>query len=102
MSSRTFTFDPELAWPWSLRPFGPWALLVVALLLIALTLWTYSGVRGATVRRIVTVLILRLAALLVACLMVVRPSLAVREQTYLPAQLLILFDRSQSMTIVDE
>ncbi|OAI40480.1 hypothetical protein AYO40_00670 [Planctomycetaceae bacterium SCGC AG-212-D15] len=102
MSSRTFKFDPELAWPWSLKPFGPWALLVVALLLIAVTLWTYSGVRGATVRRVLTVLGLRLAALILACLMIVRPAMAVRELTYLPAQLLILYDRSQSMSIVDE
>jgi uncharacterized membrane protein len=97
-----FRFDPQLAWPWSLKPWGTWALLAVAVLLVALTLWTYAGVKGVTLRRLLAILGLRLLALGLACLMIVRPSFEVRELTYLPGQLLVVYDRSKSMTIKDE
>jgi uncharacterized membrane protein len=102
MSSNSFRFDHELAWPWSLQPLGPWGLFAVASVLVALTLWTYLGAKRATVQRVLLILGLRLLALMLAVLMVVRPSLAVRESTHLPAQLLILWDHSRSMTIRDE
>jgi uncharacterized membrane protein len=102
MLMSSFRFDHELAWPWSLKPLGPWVLVAVAVLLVVLTVWTYLGVRGATTRRVLLILGLRLLALVLACLMVARPSLAVRETTFLPAQLLIALDRSKSMTINDE
>lgn len=96
----SFTLDP--AWPWSEPGFGLPALLAVAGLLVALTLWTYLGARGASARRILLVLALRLAALLVACLLVLRPSLATqREEEILPSRLLILVDASASMNIAD-
>src|SRR6185312_5754488 len=94
-----FHFDPQLAWPWSLKPWGAWALLGVVVLLVGFTLWTYVGVKGITLRRLLGILSLRLLALGLACLMIVRPSFEVRELTYLPGQLLILFDRSRSMTV---
>jgi uncharacterized membrane protein len=97
-----FRFDPQLAWPWSLKPWGAWALLAVAVLLVALTLWTYAGVKGITTRRLLGILSIRLLALSLACLMIVRPSFEVRELTYLPGQLLILYDWSRSMGIQDE
>ena len=95
-----FTDDP--AWPWSVSPFGLPALALVALLLAGLTAWTYVGVRGATTRRVLTVLALRLVALALACLMLLRPSFAFRESSQPPSILLIVLDGSQSMSIQDE
>ncbi len=95
-----FTLDP--AWPWSLPGMGVPALLVAALILAALTLWTYLGVRGASWRRVLAVLGLRLLALVVAFLVVLRPSFADREQAAVPSKLLILLDASDSMNIADE
>jgi uncharacterized membrane protein len=94
------TLDP--AWPWSLPGMGVSALVVTGLVLTALTVWTYLGVRGTSWRRVLAVLTLRLLALVVACLVVLRPSFADREQTVLPSKLLILIDASSSMNIADE
>src|SRR5437763_1096235 len=66
--------DP--AWPWSLPGLGVPALAAAGLALALLTVWTYLGVRGAGWRRVLAVLALRLLALLVACLVVLRPSFA--------------------------
>jgi len=94
------TSDP--AWPWSIPGVGPWALAVVAAILNVLTVWTYRGVRGASPRRIISLIGLRLAALLVACLVVLRPSLAIQEDLRVPSVLLIAADASESMTIQDQ
>jgi uncharacterized membrane protein len=96
----TLTVDP--AWPWSLRTWGAPALLLVALLLTVLTVWTYRGVPGVSRRRIGVVLGLRLAALLLAVLAVARPSVASRESLKTPSTLVFLLDASESMTIQDE
>src|SRR5262249_26193151 len=93
------TLDP--AWPWSL-PGGLTALGVVAAVLAALTVWTYAGMRGARFGRVLAVVLLRLGALLVACVVVARPSFADRDQAVIPSKLLILLDDSASMNISDE
>src|SRR5690242_20535702 len=74
MGDTSFTIDP--AWPWSEPGFGLPALGGVALLLVLLTVWTYLGVRGASVSRVLVILALRLVALAIAVLLVLRPSLA--------------------------
>jgi uncharacterized membrane protein len=94
------TGDP--VWPWSLPILGLPALMVVAGVLIGLTVWTYRGVQGASRRRMTTVLGLRLAALAMACLMLLRPSLAFRDELRVPSELFIGVDRSESMSIQDE
>ena len=96
----SLTNDP--AWPWSLAPLGLPALGVVALVLTGLTVWTYVGVPGAGFRRVLIVLGLRLAGLVLACLMLLRPSLALRNSQHPPSTLLIVVDSSGSMSIVDE
>jgi uncharacterized membrane protein len=96
----SFTNDP--AWPWSLSGIGLPALLLVAAVLTALTIWTYLGVRGATVRRVALVLALRLAALVLAVLSVLRPSFAFHDAQHAPSFLLVEVDGSESMTIQDE
>src|SRR5947209_12100852 len=76
--------------------------LGVAALLALLTFWTYLGQRGASLRRIVLVLLLRLAALVVALLVALRPSLGVQVLEGLePSKLPVIVDFSKSMTIPD-
>src|SRR5579884_45134 len=96
------TLTDAPTWPWSVAPFGVPGLALVALLLAGLTAWTYVGVRGATFRRVLTVLALRLTALALACLMLLRPSFAVHDSQQPPSTLLIVVDASQSMTLQDE
>jgi uncharacterized membrane protein len=94
------TMDP--AWPWSISGIGLPALVSIALLLIMLTVWTYRGSVRANSRRVSILIALRLAALVVACLTVARPSLAFRDEQHLPSTLLIVADHSESMTIQDQ
>ncbi len=96
----TLTLDP--AWPWSLPQVGLPAFSCVALALVGLTLWTYLGQRRGSSRRILVLVGLRLAALVLACLAVLRPALASREELRQPSTLLLVADASQSMTIQDQ
>ena len=93
----------ELTWqlvdPWTK---SGWLILGgSAALLTLLTLWTYWGVRGVGTRKLLTVLGLRLLALVIACLLLTRPGLAMRDTTPVPSTLLILVDQSLSMSIRD-
>src|SRR5262245_24081958 len=99
LSNLTLTSDP--AWPWSAPRLGLPTLAVVALLLIFLTVWTYRGVPGASPRRVLTLIGLRLAALSLALLAVLRPSFALQKDLHPPSILLFLLDSSESMTIQD-
>jgi uncharacterized membrane protein len=95
-----FTWDP--AWPWSLPGVGPQGLLLIGLVLVALTVWTYRGVRGASYRRVLLLIGIRVAALIVACLTVLRPSVAFQDELHVPSTLLLAADASESMTIQDQ
>src|SRR6266852_1310652 len=77
-------------------------LAVIAAVCVALTVWTYLGIRGATPRRVLIVLGLRLVALLAACLAVMRPSFASRNELQTPSIIVVTVDYSESMTIDDE
>jgi uncharacterized membrane protein len=92
--------DPT--YPWSMAGFGVPLLVVVALLLTGLTVWTYIGARGSTIRRMLAVLALRLGALLLAFLALLRPALAFRGELRHPSVLVIALDDSESMSIQDE
>jgi uncharacterized membrane protein len=92
--------DPVL--PWSLPYVGLPLLGVVAGVLVLLTVATYLGAPRATGRRILLLIVLRLAALLLAFLALLRPSLAFRDELHAPSTLLIGGDNSESMTIQDE
>src|SRR5215470_15519513 len=98
--SITLIWDP--AWPWSLPGVGLRGLILIGLLLVALTVWSYRGVRGASYRRVLFLIGIRVAALIVACLAVLRPSLAFQDELHLPSTLLIAADASESMTIQDQ
>src|SRR5215211_1646972 len=100
LASTSFVTDP--AWPWSL-PFLGWpALLLVALAVAGLTVLTYLVGRRADFRRFLAVLTLRLGALLVVFLLMLRPSLAQRDESVTPSKLIILVDASASMNNRDE
>ena len=100
-ASTYITVDPT--WPWDTPIVGLPALALVGLVLVGLTIWTYVGVQKVTRARLATILMLRLGALIVACLLVLRPALAQQDDdTIMPGKLLILVDSSESMNIADE
>src|SRR5437588_770920 len=100
LANTSLTIDP--AWPWSAPGVGLPVFASVALALVVLTLWTYRGVQGVTARRVLGVLLLRLAALRIACLLILRPSLAHQDDAVVPSKLLIVLVFSESMNINDE
>src|ERR1700693_2775339 len=101
MAMESFSFSKDPVWPWHLSPWGLPALAIVALALIALTVWTYRSVPGVDRHRMAAILALRLLALLMTCLALVRPALVSRDDLRTPSTLLILLDTSESMTILD-
>ncbi|MBN9120133.1 MAG: hypothetical protein J0I06_13370 [Planctomycetes bacterium] len=97
-----YFFSSRPAFPWSVYPIGLPALGVVAALLVLFTVWTYLGHPQATRKRVLIVLVLRLAALAVTLLTAVRPSVGVNENPKQPSVLLVGVDVSESMTVKDE
>lgn len=105
MTSQTIPTSPLAPWnsTWGSIPIGTLALLLVAVFLVAVTLWTYLGHPQASRKRVTIILILRLIALLIALLTAIRPSVRVEEEPKPdPSVLLIGVDFSQSMTVKDE
>ncbi|MDB5307340.1 MAG: hypothetical protein JWO38_1542 [Gemmataceae bacterium] len=102
MTDTSLFLSTRPAYPWSVYPIGLPALGLVALLLVVFTVWTYLGHPQATRRRVVTVLVLRLLALVVALLTAVRPSVGFQEEPKIPSVLLVGVDLSESMTVKDE
>jgi uncharacterized membrane protein len=99
MSYSPVEFAADPAWPWSLPRVGMPALAVVAIVLTLLTLWTY---RGATPRRVAVVVALRLLALFLALITLLRPAFAFRDDLKVPSTLILVADRSASMSVRDE
>ncbi|HXD88901.1 MAG TPA: hypothetical protein VN641_20595, partial [Urbifossiella sp.] len=102
MSDTELFFSMRPAYPWSLYPIGLPALAIIAILLVLFTLWTYFHHPQATRKRVLTILALRLAALIVALLTAIRPSVGFQEEPKIPSTLLIGIDMSESMTVKDE
>src|SRR5258707_13811332 len=92
----------DRTWTWSVPGTGRAALLIAALALTGITFWTYHGVQNTSRSRILILVGLRLFALLLAFLAVLRPSLAIQAPFKNPSTLLTAVDRSQSMTISDQ
>lgn len=93
-------FDP--AGPFALPTLGLPLLGTAAALLVLLTIWTYLGVQNVTGRQVAVVLFLRLAALAVAFMMLLRPSFAFTElEGVETTKLLVVFDISESMKAKD-
>jgi uncharacterized membrane protein len=95
-------------WNNTSAPAGRWhglamaASIVLPALLLGVTVAAYLAQPAATRRRTFTVLALRLLAFLLAGLAIVRPALAFAERNALRSLLLIVCDRSASMSIQDE
>lgn len=101
-STTDYFLSTKPAYPWSEYPLGLPALAVVAAALVGITLWTYLKHPSATRRRVSIILALRLAALVIALLTALRPSVGVQEDPKVPSVLVIGIDLSESMTIKDE
>jgi uncharacterized membrane protein len=92
----------ERDWPWRDGDGLGWpGFALVAALLVLLTLWTYAGQRRAGWGKILCVLGLRLGALGVIALLLLRPSFASEEEVVTPGKLIIVLDKSLSMKIGD-
>lgn len=102
MTDTSLFLSTRPAYPWSVYPVGLPALGVVAALLVLLTVWSYLGHASATRRRVFIIVALRLAALTVALLTALRPSVGVQEEPKVPSVLLVGVDTSESMTVKDE
>jgi hypothetical protein len=88
--------------PHGLLPAWLVLLMVLLLGLAGLCVSTYLGAPGVPRRRVSAVVALRLAALLLTSVAIVRPSLAFVDRTQARRQLIVLLDGSKSMTIEDE
>jgi uncharacterized membrane protein len=92
----------EREWPWRDGDLLGWpGLVLVAALLVLLTLWTYVGQRKVGWNRLLLILGLRLAALALTALLILRPSFASEEQIITAGKLIIVIDSSSSMQILD-
>ncbi len=90
-------------WAPTLEPVLPLLLiLAAAVVIVLLTAWTYAG-SSAKSRKARYVLIgLRLLALLVAVLVIARPTWVFKEHLRRPGKLVVLLDSSRSMQVKDE
>src|SRR5262245_57121745 len=82
-----------------------WPLLAIstaAAILIGITYWTYQGMRPAKGGKVWVLVLLRLLALGVACLALVRPTWVYREVTRQPVAIVVLVDGTKSMLVKDE
>jgi uncharacterized membrane protein len=71
--------------------------MALALLVAGVTVWTYQGVEKATPGQVWTIVLLRLGALAVAVMMVLRPSWPQSEDPRVPSVLIVVVDSSASM-----
>ncbi|QEL14006.1 hypothetical protein [Limnoglobus roseus] len=101
-STTDYFLSTRPAYPWSEYPVGLPALGLVAAVLVGVTVWTYLKHPSATRRRVFIILSLRIAALIVALLTALRPSVGIQEDPKVPSVLPIGIDLSESMTIKDE
>ena len=88
----------------SIQPLWPLGLILAAAgLITALTFWTYAtSARRLSTRQRLCLWALRMLALLIAVLVIVRPTWELKNVKRLPAKLVILFDTSKSMLVNDE
>lgn len=88
----------------TVNPIVPWPLIVLGgLVIVALTLWAYARrLRGTEGRWRWVALGLRLAAILMCLLAVLKPALLVMQKVQQDVALVFLLDDSSSMGITDE
>jgi uncharacterized membrane protein len=88
----------------TIQPFWPLSfILAAAAAITVLTFWTYAvAARRLTARQRIGLWALRMLALLIAVLVLVRPTWELRHIKRLPAKLVVLVDSSKSMLVTDE
>ena len=87
------------------RPLPAWAWLMVALGAVVIAVWSYRRLQGAAkpLSRALrtTLVVLRAAAILLLALLVSGPSVRFERTRVEPDRLVVLVDRSRSLTIAD-
>lgn len=96
-----FLVDPY--WPWK-QPasLSFWLAMAGLFAIILVTLWSYIGVPGATFRRIIILVLLRLTAFFLALIPLLRPAMGILRHQENDSLLWVLVDASESMTVGDE
>jgi hypothetical protein len=90
-------------WMPTLEPVLPLLLVgAAAVAIVVLTVWTYRGSTARTRAMRYGLLTLRLLALAVALLILIRPVWIYREQIRRPGKIVVLIDSSRSMIVKDE
>src|SRR5262249_22310730 len=97
--SRDWSLNVDPVWTGSYSLLGIVVPALAAVIVIGLTIWTYSGVQPLWSWRVRLVLALRLAALACAFLMAVRPAITVTDELQSATTLLVLADNSESMSL---
>ncbi len=96
-----FLVDPY--WPWKQPGSLAFAFAIAGLFLIILvTLLSYIGVPGASTKRIIILVLLRLAAFMLALVPLLRPSVGLMRHQEDDSHLWVLVDTSESMAVGDE
>lgn len=90
-------------WPWK-HPgnLSFWLAMGGLYLVVLVTLLSYRGVPGATTRRIILLVLLRLVAFLMAIMPLLRPSVGFPRLKDDASHLYFLIDNSESMSVGDE
>lgn len=90
-------------WPWK-QPgtLAFWLAMAGLWLIVLVTLLSYRGVPGATSRRVVILVLLRLTAFLLALMPLLRPALGFLRSKEDESNLWFLVDTSESMSVGDE
>ena len=87
------------------RPMPAWAWLLVAMAAVAIAMWSYRRLQGATKswRRAlrVALVVLRASVLLLLALLISGPSARFERTRVEPDRLVVLVDRSRSLSISD-
>ncbi|MFM7152385.1 MAG: vWA domain-containing protein, partial [Gemmataceae bacterium] len=101
--ARTSSSSGWTTWPMALV----WQVVMILLLigppmLAGFSVGTYIGTPGVHFLRLASIALLRLLAFLFALCAVLRPALAIADREAVDSRLMILVDRSRSMTVQDE
>jgi hypothetical protein len=100
LAATSLIFDP--VYPWSLPGYGGPLLAAAVGLVTGLTVLTYLAGRQITFSQFLIVLFLRLAAVALVALLMLRPVWVEERVEVVPSTLLIHLDSSRSMEIKDE
>lgn len=82
------------------RPFGPWLWFLFILIAVTLAFWSYSRLHGNSVGRMILAGV-RTIAIVLALIVLSGPMLELPREVIEPDWVLMLVDRSESMTIED-